>query len=231
MKIKNESNKKSDFKTALIFVTILVLLLILGLMSFWRFDNTNNDVERINNNYFKNALILSEMNAITIEYRLAEMEHVLSLTEIEMNFYENKLDSLNNKLITLQKNYNPRISSKKEFENYENFLLALKNYLASSKISVGQSRLNNNIIARDNLRCNSLNLYSIMRSTLNKLIQINYSHSANISANSKRSFLLLVEKLSTTSNQKNISLINEFVYNLRENIKNEKEEILEEINN
>jgi hypothetical protein len=38
-----------------------------------------------------------------------------------------------------------------------------------------------------------------------------------------------VEKLSTTSNQKNISLINEFIYNLRENIKSEKIETLEEI--
>lgn len=43
-------------------------------------------------------------------------------------------------------------------------------------------------------------------------------------ANSKRSFLLLVEKLSTTSNQENISLINEFMYNLRMNIKADKKE-------
>jgi len=41
-------------------------------------------------------------------------------------------------------------------------------------------------------------------------------------ANSKRSFLLLVEKLSTTSNSTNIWLINEFIYHLRENIKKEK---------
>jgi len=48
-------------------------------------------------------------------------------------------------------------------------------------------------------------------------------------ANSKRSFLLLVEKLSTTSNQKNIALINEFVYFLRENIKEEKTDIIEKL--
>lgn len=188
MNTNDERNKKSEIKTALIFITILVLLLILGLLSFWRSDNTNNAVERISNNYFKNALILSEMNAITIEYRLAEMEHVLSLAENEMNFYENKMDSLSNKLITLQKNYNQRISSKEESENYEKFLLTLKNYLAGSKISVGQSRLNNNIVARDNLRSNSLTLYNNMRSTLNELIQIKYSHSAKIYDNSKRSY-------------------------------------------
>ena len=41
-------------------------------------------------------------------------------------------------------------------------------------------------------------------------------------SNSYRSFLLLIEKLSTTSNQKSISLINELVYNIWEIIKEDK---------
>lgn len=41
-------------------------------------------------------------------------------------------------------------------------------------------------------------------------------------ANSNRSFLLLVEKLSTTSNQKSISLINELIYYIWELIKDKK---------
>lgn len=48
--------------------------------------------------------------------------------------------------------------------------------------------------------------------------------SIQFTANSKRSFLLLVEWLSITSNQKNLSLINEFIYNLRDTIKSEKAE-------
>ena len=38
-------------------------------------------------------------------------------------------------------------------------------------------------------------------------------------APSYRGFLLLIEKLSITSNQKNISLINELIYNIRQIIK------------
>lgn len=48
-------------------------------------------------------------------------------------------------------------------------------------------------------------------------------------ANSKRSFLLLIEKLSLTSNEKNISLINEFMYHLRENIKTNKQEQIKKL--
>jgi hypothetical protein len=41
-------------------------------------------------------------------------------------------------------------------------------------------------------------------------------------ANSKRAFLLLVDKLSMTSNRENVALINEFFYYLRQEIKKEK---------
>jgi len=41
-------------------------------------------------------------------------------------------------------------------------------------------------------------------------------------ANSKRAFLLLADKLSITSNKENISLINEFFYYLRGEIKKGK---------
>jgi len=41
-------------------------------------------------------------------------------------------------------------------------------------------------------------------------------------ANSKRAFLLLADKLSATSNKENISLINEFFYYLRGEIKKGK---------
>lgn len=54
-------------------------------------------------------------------------------------------------------------------------------------------------------------------------IQVSYT------ANSYRSFLLLVEKLSTTSNQKSISLINELIYNIRELIKTDRIDEINEI--
>jgi len=44
---------------------------------------------------------------------------------------------------------------------------------------------------------------------------------------SKRSFLLLIEKLSTTSNKINIALINEFVFNLREILREKKRDVFE----
>jgi hypothetical protein len=48
-------------------------------------------------------------------------------------------------------------------------------------------------------------------------------------ANSKRAFLLLADKLSMTSNKENISLINEFFYYLRGEIKKEKEKEIKEL--
>lgn len=45
----------------------------------------------------------------------------------------------------------------------------------------------------------------------------------SFTANSKRAFLLLADKLSMTSNKENVSLINEFFYYLRNEIKKGKE--------
>ncbi len=51
----------------------------------------------------------------------------------------------------------------------------------------------------------------------------------NFTSNTKRSFLLLLNKLSMTSNAENVSLINEFVYYLWKSIKENKKEVLEGI--
>jgi hypothetical protein len=50
-------------------------------------------------------------------------------------------------------------------------------------------------------------------------------------ANSKRAFLLLADKLSMTSNKENISLINEFFYYLRGEIKKDKQKEIQALEN
>jgi len=66
----------------------------------------------------------------------------------------------------------------------------------------------------------NIEVWDMVEDTENNLYYIPIS--IQFTANSKRSFLLLVEWLSITSNQKNLSLINEFVYNLWDAIKDAK---------
>ena len=66
----------------------------------------------------------------------------------------------------------------------------------------------------------NIEVWDMVEDTENNLYYIPIS--IQFTANSKRSFLLLVEWLSITSNQKNLSLINEFIYNLWDAIKDEK---------
>ena len=51
----------------------------------------------------------------------------------------------------------------------------------------------------------------------------------NFVANSKRAFLLLIDKISVTSNKTNISLINEFWYYLWQEIKQDKQKEIGEL--
>lgn len=77
----------------------------------------------------------------------------------------------------------------------------------------------------ENNEINNIEIWDIEEDGKNFYITIKVSYSAN----SYRSFLLLVEKLSMTSNSKNISLINELVYNIREIIKNDRKDKIIEI--
>ncbi len=72
---------------------------------------------------------------------------------------------------------------------------------------------------------NSIEVWEITEKWDEFYIPINVSYTAN----SYRSFLLLVEKLSTTSNQKSISLINELIYNIWEIIKIDRIDEINEI--
>lgn len=73
----------------------------------------------------------------------------------------------------------------------------------------------------------NIEVWDMVEDTENNLYYIPIS--IQFTANSKRSFLLLVEWLSITSNQKNLSLINEFIYNLWDTIKDEKWEVIESL--
>lgn len=75
----------------------------------------------------------------------------------------------------------------------------------------------------------NIEVWDMVEDTENNLYYIPIS--IEFIANSKRSFLLLVEWLSITSNQKNLSLINEFIYNLRDTIKENKSWEIESLKN
>lgn len=103
---------------------------------------------------------------------------------------------------------------------------------------VGQSYLeknpymDNNLIShwtdffRDigrNTQYNEINDITIGRLVENANGSFTLPIDVSFSSSNKRSFLMLVDKLSITSNRGNISLINEFMYNLWEQIKQEKQ--------
>lgn len=74
----------------------------------------------------------------------------------------------------------------------------------------------------DNNESNEISDINIWNITEDENWYFNMPITVSFVANSKRAFLLLVDKLSMTSNRDNISLINEFFYYLRDEIKKNK---------
>ena len=84
------------------------------------------------------AWALSEIYKSTLEYRLAEMEQVLSFNEKEMRDYESRMKAVMQQIKQNQEEYMNLLSSREQREAYEEYVSDWQ-----SKKSNGLSRMSN----------------------------------------------------------------------------------------
>lgn len=177
MEKKAKPIKLSEVKPALLFLFAIALLIFLALLSFQKMSSVKQTSTEIEQNWLPSTRLLGKINLNTVEYRLTEMEHVLSLKEGEMRHYEEHMDSLLQLLNDNRSKYESLISSEAEQSLYKKFSSDWENYLIVSQESIALSRKNLNREATENLRHASQKLYSNMSKTLDELIELNV-HSA-----------------------------------------------------
>ncbi len=155
------------------FLIVTILLGVLGRYAAIRIDQVNQTSTEIEANWLPSTKILGKIKANIIEYRLYEMEHVLSLQAAEMRVYEYRQDSVLQELNANRKRYLTLISSQEEQSLYQLFLSDWDGYLKISRESIELSRKNKNREATALLRGTSHQLYLKARQTLDTLIDLN----------------------------------------------------------
>lgn len=169
----SDRTNKNEFKTALVFFSVIVLLIALGLMSYRKITTVNQLNTELDANWLPSTRVLGQIKADAVTYRLTEMEHVLSLQEHDMMIYETKMDSLRQLLTSEKQKYEKLISSLEEQKLYEVFITDWKQYEDVSNQSISLSKKNLNQEAVSILRSASLPLYENMMNTLDQLIELN----------------------------------------------------------
>lgn len=231
---KNKEKVKFLIPIAIITTAFMIYMIIKTFITVYSLNKESKDLYNLNSFNIK----LLENNEYTKE-NIKSIKTLNELIKYEIELSK-EIEKYNSYLSILQKPYSnfmrhiflPELNIRKDpfTKEIDTSIIWIK-YLEKNPyndIRLIQKRSNFIKNVWENNEFNQIEdiiVWDIVEENENFYIPINIKFVSN----SKRSFLLLVEKLSTTSNQKNISLINEFVYNLRENILEHKKEEIQKI--
>ncbi|HKL44271.1 MAG TPA: hypothetical protein VJ892_03260 [Candidatus Absconditabacterales bacterium] len=233
---KNKDKVKILIPIAIISSLIMFYMITKTVINIKELNKESSELYNLNNFNIK----LLENNEYT-KNQVEEMKTVNELINYEIDI-ENEIERYNGYLSSLQNPYTnltkhlllPQLNIWKDpfLGNVDTTILGAKflekNPYDDIKLIQEWSEFFKNVGNNNEFnQIEDITIGEIVEEKTNFYIPIKI----NFISSSKRSFLLLVEKLSITSNQLNISLINEFIYHIRNNIKEEKNDTIEELKN
>lgn len=160
-------------KLLLGYGVVIAITGALGIFAIVVMSKINAASTIISQNWLPSVFYTSDINTMTSDFRIAENQHILSLTDEEMTRYEEVMQQLLAKIENHLQAYEPLILSKEERETYEEFNANWEAYLKENKKLLAMSRLNQTEEAKAFIRGNSQKLYDEASSALLQLVEIN----------------------------------------------------------
>jgi methyl-accepting chemotaxis protein len=157
----------------LAFLAVLLLTAFMGFFSVYELAQVNQTSTDMDENWMPSVRVTSEMNTNTSDFRIAELQHILSTDAKEMEGIEQGLAKLT---VVFEKNradYEKLISSPEEKKIYDVFNDKWNAYLVEDKKLLELSRANKNEEAKALIHGNSQKLYDEASSELLKLVNLN----------------------------------------------------------
>lgn len=172
---------KVGVKLTLSFVVVLAMMTFLGIFSIVKLAQVNQTSTDMEMNWMPSARAAGDLNTATSDYRIAELQHILSVDEADMAKYEKVLAEINGGIEKSEADYAKLISSPEEQKIFDSFVQSWKDYLAESKKLIALSRENKNDEAKALIRGNSQKEFDETSAELEKLIQLNVEGGKNAS--------------------------------------------------
>ena len=156
-----------------VFVVLVSGLALFALYAWSRVERVNEASKAIEENWLPSTRLLGRMEADALAYRVAAMQHVLSLEEAEMRRYEAEMDSALASMNGSRRRYEPLVASTEEQALYDAFVATWERHLAASQAALDLSRENENREAIARLRQDSQALFDQAYADLEALIGLN----------------------------------------------------------
>ncbi|HYO66009.1 MAG TPA: methyl-accepting chemotaxis protein, partial [Archangium sp.] len=133
--------------------------------------------QRANEEVSKNAMpsinSVSSANTATSDFRISELQHILSVDVSQMAAYERDMRTQQESIQLHLKNYEPLATTDEEKRLYGEFTRLWKEYLEEHEKVLALSRANKNEEARDLLRGRSQEAFNSASDKLNELVVFN----------------------------------------------------------
>jgi methyl-accepting chemotaxis protein len=165
-------NLKTGTKLTVSFFTVLAVTAFLGIFSIRNMAEVQKAGAETANMYLPATYSLSDINTNTSDFRIAELQHILSTVKEDMNRYEADMAKQLDNIKRNQSVCEPLIYAGKEKELYEEFKKLWGEYLAESRKSISLSRENKNEEAR-NMGRQTQKLFDDLSNKLTQLIEMN----------------------------------------------------------
>jgi methyl-accepting chemotaxis protein len=116
-------------KILLSFVLVLTITACLGLFALSEMSDVRMSADEIATNWLPSVKHVSDMNTNTSDFRIAELQHILSTDEDQMIASEKEMDRVAAALRKNEEAYQPLISSKEERRQYDDFKVQWAEYM------------------------------------------------------------------------------------------------------
>jgi methyl-accepting chemotaxis protein len=169
-------------KLGLGFFVVLLLMAIMGAVALLEMGKVNQQSTEISTNWMPSINFIHQMNTATSDYRIAELNHVLSETAEKMAQYEKDMEALLVQIKTSRDSYEKLVSSDEESKLLAEFDKLFKQYLEVHNQMIPLSEAMKTQEAMVLLNGESQQLFNEFSAALMKLVELNVTGGDKASA-------------------------------------------------
>ena len=157
------------------FASVVVLVIFFAIMSYTQINKLNQSTVDIGYNKLPSIEVLGDVKSSVLNYRLFEFQHLLSLSQNEMDDFESKMSSALDDFEENRKEYEPLISSEEERSLYNSIVQRWSEYLSVNKRVLELSRKNLNKEAEELMQGEAKTVFDALVAAVDKDVDLNKS--------------------------------------------------------
>lgn len=166
-------NMKMRQKVLCIVIPMIIMLVLVGVFSVVFMSMINNASTTISGNSLPSVIAAEELNQTSSDYRIAELNHVLSTTDADMEEEEQKMFDLNASMVSFIEQYNKLITDERDTKLIEEIEKQWTAYVNYSTEIIQVSRTNQQTQAMNLINQDSLTSFNLLSEACLDLVDLN----------------------------------------------------------